>query len=152
MTDDAWDRILDVNLKAVFRLSRAAIPHLKNSRRGRIVNIGSIMSHLAAPGMGAYTTSKHAVAGLTKTLALRAWALLASPPTTFYPGAIVTGITRPAIAADPSFTEFWTKKSALGRLGQPEDIANAINFLLTAEAAFITAHGLAVDGGVMVNP
>jgi hypothetical protein len=73
MADDVWDRILDVNLKAVFKLSRAAIPHLKNSSRGRIVNIGSIMSRLAGPGMGAYTTSKHAVAGLTKTLALRAW-------------------------------------------------------------------------------
>lgn len=151
MADDAWDRILDVNLKAVFKLSRAAIPYLKNSHRGRIVNIGSIMSRLAGPGMGAYTTSKHAVAGLTKTLALElgAFGITANY---ILPGAIVTGITGPAIAADPAFTEFWTQKSAIGRLGQPEDIANAINFLLTAEAAFITAHGLAVDGGVMVNP
>jgi len=151
MADDVWDRILDVNLKAVFKLSRAAIPHLKNSSRGRIVNIGSIMSRLAGPGMGAYTTSKHAVAGLTKTLALElgAFGITANY---ILPGAIVTGITGPAIAADPGFTEFWTQKSAIGRLGQPEDIANAINFLLTAEAAFITAHGLAVDGGVMVNP
>ena len=109
------------------------------------------MSYLAGPGMGAYTTSKHAVAGLTKTLALElgAFGITANY---ILPGAIATGITAPAIAADPSFTEFWTKKSAIGRLGQPEDIANAINFLLTAEAAFITAHGLAVDGGVMVNP
>ena len=151
MADDIWDRILDVNLKAVFKLSRAAIPHLKNSSRGRIVNIGSIMSRLAGPGMGAYTTSKHAVAGLTKTLALElgAFGITANY---ILPGAIVTGITGPAIAANPGFTEFWTQKSAIGRLGQPEDIANAINFLLTAEAAFITAHGLAVDGGVMVNP
>ena len=151
MADDVWDRILDVNLKAVFKLSRAAIPHLKNSSRGRIVNIGSIMSRLAGPGMGAYTTSKHAVAGLTKTLALElgAFGITANY---ILPGAIVTGITEPAIAADPGFTEFWTQKSAIGRLGQPEDIANAINFLLTEEAAFITAHGLAVDGGVMVNP
>ena len=151
MADDVWDRILDVNLKAVFKLSRAAIPHLKNSSRGRIVNIGSIMSRLAGPGMGAYTTSKHAVAGLTKTLALElgAFGITANY---ILPGAIVTGITGPAIAANPGFTEFWTQKSAIGRLGQPEDIANAINFLLTAEAAFITAHGLAVDGGVMVNP
>ena len=151
MAYDVWDRILDVNLKAVFKLSRAAIPHLKNSSRGRIVNIGSIMSRLAGPGMGAYTTSKHAVAGLTKTLALElgAFGITANY---ILPGAIVTGITEPAIAADPGFTEFWTQKSAIGRLGQPEDIANAINFLLTAEAAFITAHGLAVDGGVMVNP
>ena len=151
MADDVWDRILDVNLKAVFKLSRAAIPHLKNSSRGRIVNIGSIMSRLAGPGMGAYTTSKHAVAGLTKTLALElgAFGITANY---ILPGAIVTGITGPAIAANPGFTEFWTQKSAIGRLGQPEDIANAINFLLTEEAAFITAHGLAVDGGVMVNP
>ncbi len=91
------------------------------------------------------------VAGLTKTLALEL-GTFGITANYILPGAIVTGITGPAIAADPGFTDFWSKKSAIGRLGQPEDIANAINFLLTAEAAFITAHGLAVDGGVMVNP
>lgn len=151
MEFEIWQRIIDVNLNAVLRLSKAAIPHLKVSPRGRIVNIGSIMSQLAGSGMAAYTASKHAIAGLTKTLALE---LGPHKVTANYiqPGAIVTGITAPAMSHDPTFTTFWEGKSALGRLGQPKDIANAINFLLTDDADFITAHGLTVDGGVMVNP
>jgi 3-oxoacyl-[acyl-carrier protein] reductase len=151
MTTEVWHRIISVNLDAVFQLSQAAIPALKVSSRGRIINIGSIMSDLAGPGMGAYTTSKHGVAGLTKTLALELgpFGITANY---IQPGAIQTGITQPAIDHDPGFSRFWTEKSALGRLGQPKDIANAINFLLTEDAGFITAHGLVVDGGVMVTP
>ncbi|MAI52860.1 MAG: hypothetical protein CBC55_00320 [Gammaproteobacteria bacterium TMED95] len=151
MTTEIWHRIISVNLDAVFQLSQAAIPALKASSRGRIINIGSIMSDLAGPGMGAYTTSKHGIAGLTKTLALELgpFGITANY---IQPGAIQTGITQPAIDNDPGFSHFWTEKSALGRLGQPKDIANAINFLLTEDAGFITAHGLVVDGGVMVTP
>ena len=98
--------------------------------------------------MGAYTTSKHAVAGITKTLALE---LGADGITANYiqPGAIVTGITRPVIELNQGFAELWAGKSALGRLGQPEDIANGINFLLSEDASFITGHGLVIDGGVL---
>ena len=143
-----WDRILSVNVSAVFRLCQACIPHLKQSPRGRIVNIGSIMTTLAGEGMGAYTTSKHAVAGLTKTLALE---LGEFGVTANYiqPGAIVTGITKASLDAGPEFEAFWSEKSALGRLGQPADIAGAINFLVSSDASFITGHGLVVDGGVM---
>ena len=143
-----WDRILSVNVSAVFRLCQACIPHLKQSPRGRIVNIGSIMATLAGEGMGAYTTSKHAVAGLTKTLALELgeFGITANY---IQPGAIVTGITRASLDAGPEFEAFWSEKSALGRLGQPADIAGAINFLVSSDASFITGHGLVVDGGVM---
>lgn len=143
-----WDRILSVNVSAVLRLCQACIPHLKQSPRGRIVNVGSIMTTLAGEGMGAYTTSKHAVAGLTKTLALE---LGEFGVTANYiqPGAIVTGITKASIDAGPEFEAFWSEKSALGRLGQPKDIASAINFLVSNDASFITGHGLVVDGGVM---
>jgi NAD(P)-dependent dehydrogenase (short-subunit alcohol dehydrogenase family) len=143
-----WQRVLNVNLNAVFSLCQQVIPTLKKSSRGRIINIGSIMSNLAGVGMGAYTASKHAIAGITKTLALE----LGSDGITanyILPGAIVTGITRPAMAADPAFETFWTNKSALGRMGLPEDIAAGINFLLSEDAAFITGHGLVIDGGVM---
>ena len=143
-----WHRVLNINLNAVFSISQHAIPLLKKSQRGRIVNIGSIMSILAGVGMGAYTASKHAIAGITKTLALElgGYGITANY---ILPGAIVTGITRPAMAADPGFEKFWTNKSALGRMGQPEDIAAGINFLLSEDAAFITGHGLTIDGGVM---
>ena len=97
---------------------------------------------------GAYTTSKHAVAGLTKTLALELgeFGITANY---IQPGAIVTGITKASIDAGPEFEAFWSEKSALGRLGQPKDIASAINFLVSNDASFITGHGLVVDGGVM---
>ena len=109
------------------------------------------MSDLSAPGMAAYTVSKHGVAGLTKTLALE---LGEFGITANYirPGAIVTGITRDVFAADEGFRSFWEQKAALKRLGQPEDIANAIAFLASDEAAFITGHGLLVDGGALQAP
>ncbi len=143
-----WDRIMTVNLHAVFKLCKAAIPVMKASQRGRIINIGSVMSTLAGSAMGAYTSSKHAIAGLTKTLALELgeYGMTANY---IQPGAIITGITKPVIDSDPNFSEFWINKSPLKRLGRPEDIANAINFLLSEDASFITGHGLVVDGGVI---
>jgi NAD(P)-dependent dehydrogenase (short-subunit alcohol dehydrogenase family) len=151
MSDDAWRRVLAVNLDAVFRLCRAAIPVLRRSTRGRIVNIGSVMSTLAAPGMGAYTVSKHAIAGLTRTLATE----LGGDGITanfVLPGAIVTGITRGVFEADPGFRNFWIGKSPLQRLGMPDDVASAILFLASEEASFVTGHGLAVDGGALATP
>ena len=67
------------------------------------------------------------------------------------PGAIITGITRNQVEQDPEFKAFWENKSAVGRWGQPEDIAKAIKFLASREADFITGHGLAVDGGAMAR-
>ncbi len=151
LDDDLWDQVLDVNLRAVFRLTRAAIPLLKASDGGRIVNIGSVMSDHASAGMGAYAVSKHGIAGLTRTLALE---LGPDGITANYirPGAIVTGITRDVFAADAGFRSFWEEKAAVKRLGQPEDIAHAIAFLASPEAAFITGHGLLVDGGALQSP
>jgi NAD(P)-dependent dehydrogenase (short-subunit alcohol dehydrogenase family) len=151
LDDDLWRRVLGVNLDAVFRITRAAIGLLKSSGRGRVINIGSVMSERSSPGMAAYTVSKHGVAGLTRALALE---LGAHGITANYvmPGAIVTGITRDVFAASTDFRAFWVRKSALGRLGQPEDIAAAIAFLASEDAAFITGHGLLVDGGALQSP
>lgn len=151
LTDALYRQVLAVNLDAVLRISRAAIALLVESSRGRIINIGSVMSERGAPGMAAYTISKHGVAGLSKVLALE---LGAHGITVNYvqPGAIVTGITREVFASDTQFRDFWTNKSALGRLGQPSDIAAAIAFLASADADFITGHGLLVDGGALQSP
>jgi NAD(P)-dependent dehydrogenase (short-subunit alcohol dehydrogenase family) len=148
--DDTWDRVHAVNLRAMFRLSRAALPLLRKSGRGRIVNIASISALLANEGMGAYTSSKHAVAGFSKSLAVEVGR---DGITVNYivPGAIVTGITRAAVEADAAFRDFWIGKSAAGRWGQPEDIANAVLFLCSRAADFVTGHGLVVDGGASVK-
>ena len=149
-TDETWDRVLDVDLRAMFRLCRMAIPWLRRSQAGRIINIASISALLANEGMGAYTAAKHGVAGLSKSLAAE---LGRDGITVNYliPGAIVTGITREAVANDPAFRDFWIARSAVGRWGEPQDIAHAILFLAAPESSFITGHGLVVDGGASVK-
>ncbi len=150
-TEDAvWDQTMNVNLRAMFRLSREALPLLAASPAGRIVNIASVSALMANEGMGAYTVSKHGVAGFSKSLAIEVGK---SGITVNYilPGAIVTGITRELVEADEDFRNFWVEKSAAGRWGQPEDIARAILFLASTDADFISGHGLAVDGGAIVR-
>jgi NAD(P)-dependent dehydrogenase (short-subunit alcohol dehydrogenase family) len=149
-TDDAtWDRVLDVNLRAMFRLSRAALPLLRDSAAGRVINIASVSARFANEGMGAYTASKHGVAGLSKSLAAE-WGRDGITVNYILPGAIVTGITRDLLQQDEAFRSFWENKSPLGRWGQPVDIARAALFLASSDAEFITGHGLAVDGGAMI--
>ena len=150
LTDELWAQVMGVNVDAVFRLTRAAIPYLKQSSRGRIVNIGSVRSQFADVGAAAYTASKHAVAGLTKTLAVE---LGEFGVTANYiqPGAIMTGITRQVFEQRAEFKDYWVKKSALKRLGTPDDVAGAIGFLLSEDASFISGHGLTVDGGAMAS-
>ncbi len=150
-TEDAmWDAALNVNLRAMFRLSREALPLLAATPAGRIVNIASVSALMANDGMGAYTASKHGVAGFSKNLAIEVGK---QGITVNYvlPGAIVTGITRELVENDAEFRDFWVEKSAAGRWGQPEDIARAILFLASRDADFISGHGLAVDGGALVR-
>ena len=150
MSDANWDRTLGVNLTAAFRLCRAAIPYLKASAAGRIVNLASINAVRSAPGLAAYAAAKHGVAGLTKTLAVE----LGPHGVTanhILPGAILTGMTRPLMEADPALKALFEGLGVLGRMGQPEDIAAAAVFLASDEAAFITGHGLAVDGGFLAK-
>ena len=150
-TSDAdWDRIFAVNVRAPFRISRAAIPHLiaraEEKGRARIINTASVMAFDTDIGLAAYTASKHAVAGLTKTLALELgkYGITANY---ILPGAIETGMTQ-ASFADPFVRGVWEKKAALRRLGQPIDMARAALLLASDEADFITGHGLVADGGL----
>ena len=117
--DDTWDRVMDVNVNSIFRISRAALPHIRQRGRGRIINVGSIMSDMAGPGLAAYGTSKHAVAGLTKAMAVD---LGKYQITVNYlqPGAIVTRLSEPFFK-DPEYRAYWENKAPVGRLGQPED-------------------------------
>lgn len=147
-SDDIWDRVLDINLRAMFRLSRAALPLLRDSEAGRVINIASVSARFANEGMGAYTASKHGVAGLSKSLAAE-WGRDGITVNYILPGAIITGITRELREADETFRTFWENKSPLGRWGEPEDIARGILFLASRDADFITGQGLAIDGGAM---
>lgn len=150
MTDADWERTQAVNLTAPFRLCRAAIPHLKASPAGRIVNIASVMAEGTDYGLAAYCASKAGVAGLTRTLALEL-GKFGITANYVLPGAIRTGMTSGLWDAQPQIADVWAKKAALRRLGAPEDLARAILFLVSDDAAFVTGHGLNVDGGLMLR-
>lgn len=149
--DAVWDATIAINLSAVFRLCRAALAALKASAVPRIVTIGSVMSDHGDAGMAAYAASKHGVLGLTRALATEL-GRFGITVNCVQPGAILTGITAPAFAADPGFETLWREKSALKRLGTPDDIAGVIAFLASADAGFVTGHGITVDGGAMAHP
>lgn len=152
--DDAlWDRMFEVNARAVFRLCREAIPALREraqeTGRARIINTASVMAERTDRGLCAYTASKHAVAGLSKTLALELgkWGVTVNY---LLPGAIQTGMTMDNFKQD-HIRLVWEKKAALRRIGHPLDIARAVLLLASDEADFITGHGLVVDGGLTLR-
>ncbi len=153
MTDAEWDRVNAVNVRAMFRLCREAIPALKarakEKGRARIVNTASVMAFDTDYGLAAYCASKAGVGGLTRTLALE---LGKFNITANYicPGAIYTGMTRTNFD-DPKIRAVWEKKAALRRLGQPIDIARGALLLACDDADFITGHELVVDGGLTLR-
>jgi 3-oxoacyl-[acyl-carrier protein] reductase len=145
-SDEFFDAMMAVNVTAVFRLMRDALPPLKRSPHGRIILIGSVMSSFGEAGMAAYSASKHAVLGMTKSVAAEVGAF-GITANCIQPGAIDTPMTAPAFTAMPAFKQHWIEKAALGRLGQPEDIADVAAFLASDDARFMSGHGLFVDGG-----
>ncbi len=152
-TDTQWDQTFAVNARAVFRLCRAAIPALQAraavTGRARIINTASVMAERTDYGLSAYAASKHAVAGLSKTLALELgkWGITVNY---LLPGAIQTGMTK-ASFEQAHIRQVWEKKAALRRLGQPMDMARAVLLLASDEADFITGHGLVADGGLTLR-
>ncbi|MFM6831259.1 MAG: SDR family NAD(P)-dependent oxidoreductase [Novosphingobium sp.] len=149
--DDAYfARVMEVNVMTVFRLVRDAVPHLKAAGNGRVVTIGSTTSSHGDEGLCAYSASKHAVLGFTKSAAAELGPFGVTV-NCVQPGAIATPMTAPAFTQMPEFKAFWENKAPLRRLGQPEDIADVIAFLCSDDARFMSGHGVWVDGGAMVR-
>lgn len=149
--DDAYfARVLEVNVMTVFRLVRDAVPHLKAAGNGRVVTIGSTTSSHGDEGLCAYSASKHAVLGFTKSAAAELGPFGVTV-NCVQPGAIATPMTAPAFTQMPEFRTFWENKAPLRRLGQPEDIADVIAFLCSDDARFMSGHGVWIDGGAMVR-
>lgn len=146
---EEWDRVFSVNVRAMFLLCQAAIPVMKRRKRGRIINVASVMAQRTDYGLAAYTAAKHAVAGLTKTLALEL-GKFGITANYIEPGAIYTGMTKAGFD-QPHIREAWEKKAAVRRLGQPIDVARAAAFLASDDSAFVTGHGLVVDGGLTLR-
>ncbi len=144
MKDDDWDAVIDTNLKAVFRTSRAVMKIMMKQRYGRIVNITSVVGASGNPGQANYAAAKAGVAGLTRALARE----LGSRNITVNcvaPGFIETDMTHALTEAQ---TMALKSQIPLGRLGQAADVAHAVAFLASPQAAYITGSELHVNGGM----
>jgi 3-oxoacyl-[acyl-carrier protein] reductase len=147
MKDDDWDAVIDTNLKAVFRLSRAVMRPMMKQRHGRIVNITSVVGASGNPGQANYAAAKAGVAGMTRALARE----LGSRNITVNcvaPGFIDTDMTKGL--SDEQHTAL-KAQIPLGRLGQPEDIAHAVAFLASPQAGYITGTEMHVNGGMFMT-
>ncbi len=147
MKDDDWDAVLDTNLKAVFRTSRAVMRTMMKQRYGRIVNITSVVGASGNAGQANYAAAKAGVAGMTRALARE----LGSRNITVNcvaPGFIDTDMTRGLSDEQQSVLK---AQIPLGRLGQTEDIAEAVAFLASPQAGYITGTELHVNGGMFMN-
>jgi len=147
MKDDDWDAVLDTNLRAVFRLARAAIRPMMKQRFGRIISITSVVGASGNPGQANYAAAKAGVAGMTRALARE----LGSRNITVNcvaPGFIATDMTDTLPEAQKAAL---LQQIPLQRLGQPEEIAHAVAFLASPEAAYITGTELHVNGGMFMN-
>lgn len=145
---EEMERVIDVNVKGLWRLVRAELPLLHKGERSAIVNTGSVMGTKGAPGLAAYVASKHAIAGITKALALEE-AARGLRVNAVMPGPIATPmLTERGFKANPDFRAHAQASTPLGRIGDPEEVAEAAAWLLSDRASYVTGHLLAVDGGM----
>ncbi len=144
MKDEQWDEVIDTNLKAVFRLSRAVMRGMMKARWGRIINITSVVGASGNPGQANYAAAKAGVVGMTKSLA-RELGSRAITVNCVAPGFIDTDMTR---ALPEGQRSALLEQIPLGRLGTPEDIAAAVAYLASPAAAYVTGCVLHVNGGM----
>lgn len=146
--DTAWDEMLDINLRAPFRLMRAATPHLVASR-GSIVNVSSVTGLRAFPGVLAYCVSKAGIDQLTRCAALEL-AAQGVRVNAVNPGVTVTNLHRRSGVNEENYAAFLERSKQthpLGRAGEPEEIADLIAFLASDKAGWITGETISIDGG-----
>ncbi len=147
LKDDDWDAVLDTNLKAVFRLCRAAIRPMMKQRYGRIVNVTSVVGMSGNAGQANYAAAKAGVAGMTRALA-RELGSRAITVNCVAPGFIATDMTDALPEAQRAAL---LQQIPLGRLGTPEEVAHAVAFLASPGAGYITGAELSVNGGMYMS-
>ena len=147
--DDAmFARVIDVNLNGVWHCMKAELEQMLKQGAGAIVNIASVAGLIGAPKAAAYTASKHAVIGLSKSAALD-YARRGIRVNAVCPAYTDTPMVRGAIAADPAMAQIMARAIPMGRLGQPAEIAEAVVWLCSDAASFVTGHALVLDGGLV---
>ena len=147
MTDEAWDAVLGVNLKGVFHCTRAVVPHMIAGGGGVVLNASSVVGLYGNFGQTNYVASKAGVIGMTRTWA-RELGRHGIRVNAVAPGFVATEILR---SMPQKILDTMVEHTPLGRIGQPDDIANAYAWLASDEASFVTGHCLSVDGGVVVG-
>jgi dihydroanticapsin dehydrogenase len=146
MSEQEWDRLLDTNLKSMFLCSKHALREMIKVRSGAIVNVCSVGGLVAWPGIAAYNATKGGVLMLTRSIAAD-YAQYNIRANCVCPSIIDTPMTDAAVDNDPAVKAEKAKLNPIGRMGTPEDVANAILFLASAGSSFTTGAALAVDGG-----
>ena len=149
-TEEEWDQVMAVNVKAVFLYGKLVIPHLRAAGGGSIINLGSISGFMADPGLAAYNTSKSAVLGLTRSIAVENGAD-GIRCNAICPGWIDTDMLAQTFSQARNAAEARTAISAMhpvGRLGRPGDIANMALWLASDESSFASGQAFTLDGGL----
>ncbi|WP_376963764.1 SDR family NAD(P)-dependent oxidoreductase [Azospirillum sp. A26] len=147
--ETAWDQVMDVNAKGTFLVTQAVLPLMKAQGYGRICNIASIGGKHGAPEQAHYSASKAAVMGFTRVLAQEVGPL-GITANCVCPGIILTDMGRVNLD-DPAIRDGWKAKTAMARIGAPEDVAGPVAFFCSDDSAFVTGQTLNVDGGIVLS-
>jgi 3-oxoacyl-[acyl-carrier protein] reductase len=147
MKPDEWDAVIETNLSALYRTTRACLRGMMKARRGRIINIGSVVGQMGNPGQGNYCASKAGMIGFTKSLAKEVGSRNITV-NTVAPGFVETDMTK---EMDESQRAALSSQIPLTRLGTPEDIASAVVFLASPGASYITGETINVNGGMYMS-
>ncbi len=146
---DAFERLLQTNVASVFHVGQAVARHMIERKSGKIINIASVQSALARPGIAPYTATKGAVTNLTKGMATD-WAKYGLNCNAIAPGYFDTPLNA-ALIADPEFSAWLEKRTPAGRWGNVEELVGAAIFLASPASSFVNGHTLYVDGGITAS-
>ena len=146
---EAFEQLLQTNIASVFHVGQAVARHMIGRKRGKIINIASVQSALARPGIAPYTATKGAVTNLTKGMATD-WAKHGLQCNAIAPGYFDTPLNA-ALVADPEFSAWLTNRTPAGRWGQVEELVGACIFLASDASSFVNGHTLYVDGGITAS-
>ena len=150
LDEDVWDRIIAVNLKGAFLGCKYAIPHLVEAGGGSIINVSSVSALRAGKDIyDAYAASKGGVIALTRSVA-STWGPKRVRANAICPGSIDTPMTRGSYE-DPAVTRFWRERTALGRVGTPDEVARTALWLASDDSSYVTGAVIVADGGYMTR-
>ncbi len=150
VTEEEWDRLMAVDLKACFFASQYVLPHMPRDGRGRIIHIASERGHIGTPGVSVYCAAKGAILNLTRQMAVEL-APVKIGVTAISPGPILTEYSLDRYQDDPEGRKAMLNAVPMGRFGTPEEVAAAAAFLASDEANFIHGTSLVVDGGYLAQ-